>query len=291
MGVPGLIGVLERICGHERWIKMKVSTQKLKERAAIVGRTNVIAVDAMNFLFYLAGLKESRGYEEEVVGFCNLLREFGLKALCIFDSAELSEERQKRAKIRKAQRREATKELEESGDKEDLNNVMNARRLEVLRTRTICVTPSQVARAREIFEQSGVCEVVEAPDEADTECVDAVNNRRAFACLSNDSDMFVTGCSRILRMYSPGENTFELWDVKRLYNYLHLSQEQFSELVKMPEGERRSHSELYNVITGRRVKARGGMMRNITLEDGSWRQKRDEKRRKHTDTEKQERGG
>ena len=61
MGVPGLIGVLERMFGTDVWIKQRASLHELAEHANVSGSKKIIAIDAMNFLFYLAGIKGSRG--------------------------------------------------------------------------------------------------------------------------------------------------------------------------------------------------------------------------------------
>ena len=167
MGVPGLIGVLERVFGNDEWIKHRTTLQDLADRADINGKRKIIAVDAMNFLFYLAGLKDTRGLNVELAAFCQKLKMTGMSALFIFDNKNLSDERKRRAQVRKAQRKDALTKLQNISYLDSFEKAKNAQKYEVLRTRTICVTQKEVSEAREILEKSGICSIIECVDEAD----------------------------------------------------------------------------------------------------------------------------
>lgn len=249
MGVPGLIGVLERIFGNDLWVKQKTSLEKLAHRADVIGSKKVIAVDAMNFLFYLAGLKATRGVEYELKEFCGALARAGLEGLFIFDNAELSAERKRRAGERKAQRKDAIKRLRNAEQIGVFDKADKARKLEVLRTRTICVTPGDVLTARSFLEHCEWCSLLECSDEADSECAAAVRDGRAGWCLSNDSDMFVEGCSGVLRMYDPATGSLDEWNTTRILNSLRLNGEEFAEMVKPREGKRIGHNELFGLLS------------------------------------------
>lgn len=250
MGVPGLIGVLERMFGTDEWIKQQCSLKQLAERANISGQKKIIAVDAMNFLFYLAGLKTTRGIKAELTKFCEMMAGAGLRALFVFDNANLSEERKRRARVRKEQRKDALSKLQGTDQMNAFERVDKARRFEVLRTRTICVTPNEIAEARQVLSESGICTVLECADEADSVCADAVRNGVATWCLSNDSDMFVDGCPRILRMYDPVTGSFDEWDTTRIFNALRITKEEFGVRVKSRDGQRLTHEQMYEALGG-----------------------------------------
>ena len=250
MGVPGLIGVLERIFGNDEWIKQQSSLKQLAERANINGQKKIIAVDAMNFLFYLAGLKTTRGVKVELTEFCEMMAGAGLRALFVFDNANLSEERKRRARVRKEQRKDALSKLQGTDQINGFERANKARKLEVLRTRTICVTPNEIAEARQVLTQSGVCTVLECADEADSVCADAVRSGVATWCLSNDSDMFVDGCPRILRMYDPATGCFDEWDTTRIFNALRITKEEFGMRVKSRDGQRLTHGQMFEALGG-----------------------------------------
>lgn len=249
MGVPGLIGVLERACGEVKGAKRVINMKQLQELCAEMGRS-VIAVDAMNILFYLAGHEGSRGLEVELDHFCGLLRRHELKAACIFDSSRMSKQRKERAADRRQQRTAALSELQDMKKDKGFVPFAARKRHALLRSRTIHVDAEQVRAAQHRLSSSGVCTVFMAPDEADSVCVDWVDNGHAFGCVSNDSDMFVRGCRYVLRKYEPHAGTFELWDTECVYASLNLNEEQFRNVCQhSPSKVRRSHDELHSALT------------------------------------------
>ena len=235
--------------GNDLWVKHQTSLAMLAHRADVIGGKKVIAVDAMNFLFYLAGLKNSRGVERELREFYGALTQAGLEGLFIFDSAELSAERKRKAGVRKAQRKDAVRRLRNTEQMGAFERADKARKLEVLRTRTICVTPDEVLSARRFIEGCKGCALLECSDEADSECAAAVKDGRAGWCLSNDSDMFVEGCSSVLRMYDPATGCLDEWNTVRILNSLSLNAAQFAEMVRPSGGRRMGHTELFTLLS------------------------------------------
>jgi len=55
---------------------------------------------------------------------------------------------------------------------------------------------------------------IDAPGEADKLCAKLVNKNLAYACLSEDMDMFVYGCKRVLRYLSLLNKTAIMYDMK-----------------------------------------------------------------------------
>jgi len=55
---------------------------------------------------------------------------------------------------------------------------------------------------------------IEAPGEADKLCAKLVNKNLAYACLSEDMDMFVYGCKRVLRYLSLLNKTAIMYEMK-----------------------------------------------------------------------------
>jgi 5'-3' exonuclease len=254
MGVPGLIGVIERVCGQSE-AKRTIDGGALRVLRNAEGGKGVLAVDAMNLLFYLAGLEDGRGLESELEAFCSVLRDSDIRAACVFDSNRLSKMRKARASVRRRQRNEALSELERVARTPSIASYADCRRQKLLRSRTIHVTPDEVRAAQLMLSKSGVCTVFMAPDEADAVCVDLVTKGTAFACLSNDSDMFVQGCKRVLRMYRPmedGRGTFELWETQMVYSEFGMTLGKFQEICKrvVSRPGRAGHEALYGALMG-----------------------------------------
>ena len=57
-----------------------------------------------------------------------------------------------------------------------------------------------------------------ADGEADQLCVQLVLNKTAWACMSDDMDMFVYGCPRVLRYFSLLNHNVIVYNVKDILN-------------------------------------------------------------------------
>lgn len=244
MGVQGLIGVLERTCAKA---KQLMTSEEVRKRMQEKGK-RVLVVDAMNLLFYLAGLEKSRGLPEELNTFCAFLRKEGLTAACVFDSSKLSKKRHAVADDRRQQRTDAIQEINGLRNANGLIPFSSRHRHALLRSRTIHVNPTAVREAQEQLSRSGVCTVFMAVDEADSVCVDMVKNGTAFACLSNDSDMFVRGCPYVMRKYNPETVTFEFWDTAKVYDEIGMDEVRFQETCEAASEARLGHNELYSLM-------------------------------------------
>lgn len=252
MGVRGLIGVLERTCGDTAK-RVVTGAEVLELRNAVAlgdtGKRSVLVVDAMNLLFHLAGLENGPGVVDGLNTLCTLLQIHGLRAVCVFDSNKMSKQRKTLANDRRKQRDEAVKELKNIKVQHGVEVPHYVKRKQaVLRSRTIHVGPKEVRAAWDQLSKSGVCTVLMAPDEADSVCVEMVQRGTAFACLSNDSDMFVRGCSRVLRQFDPHAASFELWDTATIYATIGVTPERFVAVCEEATKSKYTHKELYEVF-------------------------------------------
>jgi 5'-3' exonuclease len=70
----------------------------------------------------------------------------------------------------------------------------------------------------------------DAHGEADELCALLVIKNKVWACLSEDMDMFVYGCTRVLRYLSLLNHTVILYDTKEILNKLGISQKELREI-------------------------------------------------------------
>jgi flap endonuclease-1 len=68
---------------------------------------------------------------------------------------------------------------------------------------------------------------INAPNEADPICAWLVNTDQAWACLSDDTDMFIYGCRRVLRSYSLKTKSFMFYPFDKMLNHLKLTIDDF----------------------------------------------------------------
>jgi hypothetical protein len=69
-----------------------------------------------------------------------------------------------------------------------------------------------------------------AEGEADKLCAKLVLTKTVYACLSEDMDLFVYGCPRVLRSISLLKSSFVLYDFKKILECLQLTMENFRKI-------------------------------------------------------------
>jgi len=73
-------------------------------------------------------------------------------------------------------------------------------------------------------------EYIDAESEADEVCARMVVARRAFACMSDDTDMFVHGCDRVLRDVNFERCTATMYSLEIILRYLDMTLADFKQL-------------------------------------------------------------
>jgi 5'-3' exonuclease len=71
----------------------------------------------------------------------------------------------------------------------------------------------------------------DAPGEADELCALLVLKKKVWACLSEDMDLFVYGCTRVLRYFSLINHSVVLYYMKGILDELSLNQKDFREIT------------------------------------------------------------
>jgi 5'-3' exonuclease len=101
--------------------------------------------------------------------------------------------------------------------------------MDVLKKRFIYIKKEEIDKVKELISSFGGS-YIEALGEADEICAMLVIENKVWACLSEDSDMFVYGCPRILRYFSLLNHTIVLYDMKNILDELEISQTIFREI-------------------------------------------------------------
>ena len=112
----------------------------------------------------------------------------------------------------------------QSNDYTDIN-----KRLHCLKKRTTRVTYQDIQSVKKLLCLCGVT-YYDANGEADALCAKLVSKNIVWACMSDDMDMFLYGCSRVLRNYNLFNNTLVLYDTKMILETLNISMCNFREI-------------------------------------------------------------
>jgi 5'-3' exonuclease len=98
--------------------------------------------------------------------------------------------------------------------------------LQALKKNFIRVSQRDVEQIKELMDNKQV-RYIQAPHEADEVCARIMKQGKAQYCMSDDMDMFVYGCSHVLRQVNLTTKTVTLYQLEHILNTLHISLENF----------------------------------------------------------------
>jgi len=187
-----------------------------------------IVVDAS---IYMYRFKALGCLIENMYMLCSLFRYYGIQPLFVFDGEKRRQDKNKTIQRRKVQKAKAKREYIKYEN--ELNNLINdvdrekvVGKMEELRRNFVTMSKSDLEEVQALLDAYGIMYRT-APSEADELCAALVIKGMAYACLSEDTDMFALGCPRVLKYISLMNHTTVLYDLSKILNNLNLSLENF----------------------------------------------------------------
>ena len=188
----------------------------------------IVVVDASIYMYrFLA----DQALLENMYTMVSLLQMHGVVPVFIFDGKPPDEKRtllNKRKYLKRAAEikyNNAKVQLELSCCRDaDATHSLNA-----LRRRFIRLRDADFDRVKLLLQALGVNYIV-APGEADALCAQMVLKRKAHACMSDDTDMFVYGCPRVLRHLNLMDETVTMYDMSKILNMLGITMTEFRQI-------------------------------------------------------------
>lgn len=107
---------------------------------------------------------------------------------------------------------------------DELQNAMKQ-----LKKKFVILKQSHIQDAKMLLQAYGVT-YYEAPGEADILCANLVSKNIVYACLSEDTDMFVYGCSRVLRYLSLTMSKVIMYDFESILKTLDMTMDEFKKV-------------------------------------------------------------
>jgi flap endonuclease-1 len=185
-----------------------------------------LAVDASIYMYRFLG---ERSLLAGIYQMVTLLRRQNITPVFVFDGAPPREKQATQAERhrRKEEAFQARQDLEERIRTRQVN-MSRATQAELyqLRRRSLRLGRYRVSQVRQLLSLCGVPQI-EAQGEADTVCAALVTSGECWGCLSEDTDMFVCGCARVLRYLSLAKGTCVLYDWDRIRLQLQIPQPEF----------------------------------------------------------------
>jgi hypothetical protein len=170
---------------------------------------------------------------EHMYLFISILVHYQIQPIFVFDGKPPPEKRDLivRRSMKKKKAELQFKKLEESISTlspEEKPEVIAE--MDVLKKQFIRVRDQDIHKAKQIMDAYGV-HYIDAPGEADLLCVHLVQRGTAYACISDDMDMFIYGCPRVIRNISLMNHTGKSYDTSSILEELALSERHFREIV------------------------------------------------------------
>lgn len=101
--------------------------------------------------------------------------------------------------------------------------------MDQLKKQFVYMNHKKIEKVKELIRAYGAT-YYDAPGEADELCALLVNTNKVWACLSEDMDLFVYGCKRVLRYISLNNQTAVLYYTKGILKELNMNQKEFREI-------------------------------------------------------------
>lgn len=112
-------------------------------------------------------------------------------------------------------------------DNDETQDIINT--MDQLKKQFIHISRDKIESVKELIRAWG-CTYYDAPCEADELCAMLVTKKKVWACMSEDMDMFVYGCNRVLRYFSLVSHNVVLYYMKGILNEINMTHKEFKEI-------------------------------------------------------------
>ena len=213
MGIQGLNKHIQNNCYKAI---NKITLLKLKNKT--------IVIDAS---IYMYKFLTSGNLIEGIYSMVSMLQYYNITPIFIFDG-KMPDEKYDTLSERKEYRENALtnynsliEEYKTSKNKKKLYE-----EIVILKRQCVKLTNNNILDTKNLLKAMGVL-YYQSQSEADIICVELVNQDIAYACMSDDTDMFVYGCKRVLRYFSLQMENCILYNYNMILDELNLTNDEF----------------------------------------------------------------
>lgn len=214
-----------------RFLKDNASQSiKLCNLAELSGKK--IAVDISIYMYRFAS---DNNLIENIYLMLATFRHYNIIPIFVFDGKPPPEKRELLQK-RKEDKEEAEEEynklkttLELNHDMDDADKQEIIYNMDVLKKKFISINKDDIENVKTLIRCYGAT-YYDAPREADELCAMLTIKEKVWACLSEDMDMFVYGCPRVIRYLSLLKHTAVIYDMKGILVNLGITQKELREI-------------------------------------------------------------
>lgn len=190
-----------------------------------------LAIDISIFMYQYKG---NNSLLENMTKMIMLFRDYQVVPIFVFDGTppdekmEVLNERDATKKEAKQECRHLEDQLRQNdldtSEREKIENLLSLEQKKCLR-----ITNANIRDVKNLINLLGVS-YLEADGEADDLCVYLVRKRKVWACMTEDMDMFVYGCQRVLRNFNLEKGTMTLYSMMDILKNLKMTQNEFRDI-------------------------------------------------------------
>ena len=204
---------------------------------------------SIDISIYLYQFERNGNLIDGINSMINIFKIHNIIPVFIFDGKPPDEKKnilQERRK-QKNKNREKIEQLTimmESNPSQDKNIILST--IERLRQQCISITREKIEQVKNIIRLNGFT-YYDAPQEADELCSILATRGQVWACMSEDMDMFVYGCPRIIRYFNIRKPTVKLYIFNTILSELNISSNNFKQICILSGTDYNSQNNKYNL--------------------------------------------
>lgn len=240
-----------------RYLTNHCSANAISKRALGDFRNKVFVVDASIYLYRFA---ESNMLIEGFYNMISIFKKYRITPVFIFDGKPPIEKKDLLVK-RKVEKDHAEKIYNDL--KTQLNNISTSadptaidnneirekkqelmNEMDTLKKRFVRIKPKDIQVVKELMTAYGTL-FIESFGEADQLCAYLVKQNLAWACVSDDMDMFLYGCPRVFRHVSLVNHTGILYDTQCIFDELKMTYESFRDITILSGTDYNIHQKIH----------------------------------------------
>jgi hypothetical protein len=219
-----------------RYLMNNCSNSSISKKSLSEFRNKVLAIDTSIYLYKFV---ETDTFIESFYNMIIMFRKYNIIPLFVFDGKppaekkELLEKRRNDKQDAEHKYNELKIQLETSNGDAGISNEKETElknEMEILKKKFVRLKYTDIQLAKDLMTTCGV-HYIESYGEADQLCVYLVQKSYAWACVSDDMDMIVYGCPRVIRHISLMNHTGVVYDTISILQELRISWSSFRDVM------------------------------------------------------------
>lgn len=204
-----------------------------------------VVIDTSIYLYQFAA---ENAVQEQMLTLITRLKTHHIQPIFVFDGKP-PPEKMKLLYERRQKKKEAAEEYEKIKAWMELNGEETQLEEQLLyyKKQSIFITEQHIQQTKDLLTSHNI-PFYQAEGEADELCVLFVHENKAWACLSDDMDMLVYGCQRVLRNMDLEKQTFDLYDNRMILKELGMDIQTFRQIMVL-SGTDYNYNENQNLYT------------------------------------------